>query len=464
MGAWSEFHIYSLASPVQWLLRERGVVSQAICLAIFLSWKVGGGQFLCCPTTLKNGGTRPPVPTDRHPCLKGLKGVSVVADDILMCGKDQAEHDDNLRTFLKRARECGLKLNKKKCRFHMTELPYIGHILTSEGAREHVFQLQKHESQCQQFETINPVRDCPVIGALYVMIQKETDRDKLLQQLSEVIKNGWPKDITEAPQSARPWWTFRDELAIIDGGVYKGPIVVIPTSMHRDMPKRLHVSHQGLEATLRRARQSMFWHGMAVDVKQQIANCKACRRDAPKQKKETLLSHAVPNKPWRKVGIDIFTHSSIIYLVIVDYFSYYFEFEKLMTSAASDRDLQEMLCETRNTRNRALRQRISVFPHLNLLSSAMSGTSSTQPARRITPSRMGKPSQAKRLLKRAADPLPDLHRSTRYTSWIDASWTVVEPMTNQTVLRKRGNSEGHSTTTTSMRETYLQSKKVLRYS
>ena len=44
-------------------------------------------------------------------------------------------HDDNLRKFLKRARECRLKLNKKKCRFHMTELPYIGHIITSEGVK-----------------------------------------------------------------------------------------------------------------------------------------------------------------------------------------------------------------------------------------------------------------------------------------------------------------------------------------
>ena len=64
--------------------------------------------------------------------LKGLKGASVVADDTLIYGKDQTEHDNNLRKFLKRARECGLKLNKKKCKFHMTELPYIGHIITSE--------------------------------------------------------------------------------------------------------------------------------------------------------------------------------------------------------------------------------------------------------------------------------------------------------------------------------------------
>ena len=37
--------------------------------------------------------------------LKKLKGVSVVADDLLIYGKDEAEHDDNLRKLLKRARE-----------------------------------------------------------------------------------------------------------------------------------------------------------------------------------------------------------------------------------------------------------------------------------------------------------------------------------------------------------------------
>ena len=67
--------------------------------------------------------------------LKGLKGVSVVANDIPIYGKDQAEYDDNLIKFLKRIRECGLKLNKKKCIFHITELPYIGHIFTSEGVK-----------------------------------------------------------------------------------------------------------------------------------------------------------------------------------------------------------------------------------------------------------------------------------------------------------------------------------------
>ena len=138
----------------------------------------------------------------------------------------------------------------------------------------------------------------------------------------------------------------------------------------------------------------MFWHEMAVDVKQQIANCKACRRDAPQQKKEIILSHAIPNKPWRNVGMDIFTHSSINYLVIVDYFSDYFEFEKLsdMSSATVIEICKRCFARLGIPETVDSDTDLS-FLHVNLLSFAMSGTSSIQPARRITPSPMGKPSQ-----------------------------------------------------------------------
>ena len=60
---------------------------------------------------------------------------------------------------------------------------------------------------------------------------KEGDERDKLQQLSEVIKNEWSKDITNVPESVRKWWTFRDELAILDDVIYKGPRVVISNSM-----------------------------------------------------------------------------------------------------------------------------------------------------------------------------------------------------------------------------------------
>ena len=70
-----------------------------------------------------------------HEVLEGLEGVEVIADDILVFGKDVTEHDRNLRNLLERARERNLKLNKDKVKLRLTEVTYIGHRLTSNGLK-----------------------------------------------------------------------------------------------------------------------------------------------------------------------------------------------------------------------------------------------------------------------------------------------------------------------------------------
>ena len=71
--------------------------------------------------------------------VEGLKGVEVIADDFLICGfgsnKEEAtaNHDVNLRMFLQRARERGLKLNLEKVKLRLTSVPFIGHLLTDKG-------------------------------------------------------------------------------------------------------------------------------------------------------------------------------------------------------------------------------------------------------------------------------------------------------------------------------------------
>ena len=49
--------------------------------------------------------------------------------------QNKAEHDSRLRNVLRRIRDSGLKLNKEKCMFNVSELTYLGHILTSEGVK-----------------------------------------------------------------------------------------------------------------------------------------------------------------------------------------------------------------------------------------------------------------------------------------------------------------------------------------
>ena len=74
-------------------------------------------------------------------------------------------------------------------------------------------------------------------------------------------------------------------------------------------------------STLSRARESIYWPGMSSEIKQYIERCDVCRAFDRKQPKETLISHEVRDRPWAKVGVDLFHYSGRDYLICVDYFS-----------------------------------------------------------------------------------------------------------------------------------------------
>jgi len=67
--------------------------------------------------------------------LADLEGVLCQMDDILVFGRDQAEHDRRLIAVLARIEEAGATLNPQKCEFSRTTLKFLGHIIDSEGIR-----------------------------------------------------------------------------------------------------------------------------------------------------------------------------------------------------------------------------------------------------------------------------------------------------------------------------------------
>ena len=73
--------------------------------------------------------------------LKSLKGVETIHGDILVLGYGQTtqealeNHYESLENLLKGCREKNLKLNKKKAKFRMTEMKFMGQILTADGLK-----------------------------------------------------------------------------------------------------------------------------------------------------------------------------------------------------------------------------------------------------------------------------------------------------------------------------------------
>ncbi|GFU25265.1 retrovirus-related Pol polyprotein from transposon 297 [Trichonephila clavipes] len=70
-----------------------------------------------------------------HEVLRGLSFCFVYLDDILCYSENAEEHRSHLRTIFQRLSSYGLKLNISKCVFGVTELIFLGHLITPDGIK-----------------------------------------------------------------------------------------------------------------------------------------------------------------------------------------------------------------------------------------------------------------------------------------------------------------------------------------
>ena len=200
---------------------------------------------------------------------------------------------------------------------------------TRELPDEQIFTVNQLKSFLSDLTTENLKTDLPVSEPTYKMIREQTNLDAVMRKLQQLISSGWPQKLKEVPEEIKPYHSYKDELAVLDGIIYKGSRLVVPMSVRQDILKKLHISHQGTAATIRRARSAVFWPQMAEDIRMKTEKCVTCALDTPMQQPETLQSHDIPGEPWKKVGMDILTYKSRDYLILVDYFSDFFECEQL---------------------------------------------------------------------------------------------------------------------------------------
>lgn len=65
--------------------------------------------------------------------LQGIPHVTVYLDDILVSGRNEAEHLQNLAEVLRRLNDSGLRLKRSKCSFLADEVVFLGHRIDSAG-------------------------------------------------------------------------------------------------------------------------------------------------------------------------------------------------------------------------------------------------------------------------------------------------------------------------------------------
>ena len=156
-------------------------------------------------------------------------------------------------------------------------------------------------------------------------IKAETEADPTPSVLCGFEPHGWPSDKSQVPTALRHYYRLRDELAVYHGVLYKSHKVLLPVKLQSTMLKKLHHGHQGGESMIRRAREVMYWPELQTAILQDSAKCSLCASYGLALPKEPMLSHEIPQGPWKFISQDLFKQGGRWYSVTVDHYSDLFE-------------------------------------------------------------------------------------------------------------------------------------------
>uniref|UniRef100_A0A8D8S762 RNA-directed DNA polymerase n=1 Tax=Cacopsylla melanoneura TaxID=428564 RepID=A0A8D8S762_9HEMI len=198
-----------------------------------------------------------------------------------------------------------------------------------------IYSLREKEL-CNMFETINQIEGLDFKNTTIERIKQETDNDEILQRLIEVIKKGWPRHKENLQcDDLYEYWEFRDELSVDNGVILRSDTILIPKSMRSEMLTRIHKAHQGKDQCIRKARASLFWPRMSHDIEQKVKSCSTCNAYPMSPRHLPMQTHETPSLPWERVAADVFHVDENNYIIVVDYYSDYFEIEKLNSLSAA---------------------------------------------------------------------------------------------------------------------------------
>ena len=156
-----------------------------------------------------------------------------------------------------------------------------------------------------------------------VSLAQESDKDEILVALKNVIIKGWPQMRSECPLQLRDFWSYRDELSILDGLVLKGTRINIPNACHDEVLEKLHEGHFGVECTKLRARDSVYWPSMYKDIENMVRSCDKCQEFSRRNQKDPIIPRELPLVAWTLLELDIFTCDNSNFLLVVDVTSHF---------------------------------------------------------------------------------------------------------------------------------------------
>ena len=112
----------------------------------------------------------------------------------------------------------------------------------------------------------------------------------------------------------------------------KSQKIIVPKALRHEMLGRIHTGHMGMQKCKERARDVLFWPGMCKEIETIVEKCLTCQEYRNAQQKEPLRPHDIPVRPWQMLATDMFVKNNTTNVLVVDYYSNYFEIAQLAST------------------------------------------------------------------------------------------------------------------------------------
>ena len=94
---------------------------------------------------------------------------------------------------------------------------------------------------------------------------------------------------------------------------------IIPLPLRLDVSDKIHTGHQGIQKCRERAKSGVWWPNINKQIEDLVRECPTCIKTKA-IRAEPMISSQLPERPFQKVGIDLFKWKRQEFILLVDYF------------------------------------------------------------------------------------------------------------------------------------------------
>lgn len=150
-----------------------------------------------------------------------------------------------------------------------------------------------------EYESLNQiVHSVSVSESRRLELVEATKTDSTLIELRRIIQNGWPADKTKVNPNMKIFLKNRNQLYTENDLMFFNHRMIIPQDLRKKFVDKAALF--GINRTISRAKEIMYWPGMTEQIIETISKCGVCSKLQRSNTREPMMAHEVPSSPFEK--------------------------------------------------------------------------------------------------------------------------------------------------------------------